>query len=62
MVLSAQNAEGAQGTSESHLDQGHYCTGTSRLLEKDTPDRKSGGKKTPLWVFLTNQSLVQMYN
>lgn len=45
MVLSAQNAEGAQGTSESHLDQGHYCTGTSRLLEKDTPDRKSGGKK-----------------
>lgn len=61
MVMSTQNAEGAQGTLESHLDQGHYCTAASRLLEKDTLDRKNG-EKMPLWVFLTNQYLVQMYN
>lgn len=45
MVMSAQNAKGIQGTLESHLDKGHYCTGASRLLEKDTLDRKNGDKK-----------------
>lgn len=47
MVMSAQNAKGVQETLESHLDQGQYCTGASRLLEKDTLDRKNG-EKTPL--------------
>lgn len=61
MVMSAQNAEGAQGTLESQLDQGHYCTGASRLLEKHTPDRKNG-EKLLYESSLTNQSLVQMYN
>lgn len=47
MVMSAQNAEGGQGTSENHLDQGHYCTGPYRLLEKDILDRNNE-EKTPL--------------
>lgn len=42
MVMSAQNAEGGQETSENHLDQGHY-----RLLEKDILDRNNE-EKTPL--------------
>lgn len=61
MVMSAQNAEGGQGILENHLDRGHYCTGPYRLLEKDTLDRNNW-EKTPLWVFLTNQYLVQTYN